>query len=121
MLDMEDSQMNLNEMYARIGEYIQSHDSETYSQIAASLGLSRSQVSRVARRLGIRRGAGRSTAALEAAVKAIEAAGHNPHCASTSEVASVPMEIISIEPDAPLAGETLSVTADTALVETAVL
>jgi hypothetical protein len=52
---------------------------------------------------------------------AIEAAGHNPQCASTSEVAPVLMEPISAESDAPLAGKTLSVTADTPLVETAVL
>jgi hypothetical protein len=50
--------MTLHDIYARIGNYIKSHDSETYGQIAASLGLSRSQVSRVARRLGIRRGGG---------------------------------------------------------------
>ena len=70
--------MNLNDMYGRIGDYIKSHDSETYSQIGTSLGLSRSQVSRVARRLGIRRGVGRSTAALEAAVAVIDAASQKP-------------------------------------------
>jgi hypothetical protein len=114
--------MNVNDMYGRIGDYIRSHNSETYSQIAASLGLSRSQVSRVARRLGIRRGVGRSTAALEAAVAVIDAAMFQPGAAPTGEAAPAPMEEpISIEPDAPLAAEALSTTPDIASAEAAVL
>ena len=31
--------MDLNETYARIGEYIESHPSETYAQIGTTLGL----------------------------------------------------------------------------------
>jgi hypothetical protein len=114
--------MNLNDMYGRIGEYLKSHDSETYSQIAASLGLSRSQVSRIARRLGMRRGPGKRSAALEAAVAVIDAAAPQSGFVLTGEAAAPPMEEpISAAPHAPLAGETPSVTADAPLVETAVL
>ena len=114
--------MNLNDMYARIGEYIQSHEYQTYGQIAASLGLSRSQVSRIARRLGLKRGPGKRAAALIAAVAAIEAASQSPHCASAGEVAPALMEEpISIEPDAPSAAEALSTTPDIPSAEAAVL
>jgi hypothetical protein len=114
--------MNLNDMYGRIAEYIKAHDSDTYGQIAASLRLSRSQVSRIARRLGIKRAPGKRSAALKAAVAVIDATMPQSGAAPTGEAASPPaVKPISIESDAPLAGETLSVTADTALVETAVL
>ena len=66
--------MDLNETYARIGEYIESHPTETYAQIGTTLGLSRSQVSRIARLQGIKRGPGKRSSALEAALAAIEAA-----------------------------------------------
>jgi hypothetical protein len=79
--------MNVNDMYGRIGEYIGSHDSESYGQIAASLGLSRSQVSRIARRLGIRRGPGKRSTALIAAVAAIGAFGQKAQCAVAAQVA----------------------------------
>jgi len=119
---MEDSEMNLNDIYGRIGEYIKAHDSETYSQIAASLGLSRSQVSRIARRLGLKRGPGKRAAALIAAVAAIEVASHNPHCASAGEAAApLAEEPIPIEPDGPSAAEALSTTPDTPSAEAAVL
>jgi hypothetical protein len=119
---MEGNKMNLNATYGRIGEYIMSHESETYSQIASTLGLSRSQVSRIARLQGLKRGPGKRAAALEAALKAIEAASHNPHCASAGEVAPAPVEEpISIEPDAPLAAEALSTTPDIPSAEAAVL
>jgi hypothetical protein len=65
--------MEINETYARIGEYIRSHESETYSQIAVTLGLSRAAVARIARLQGIKRRAGRRPS-LEVAVAAIEAA-----------------------------------------------
>ena len=49
MLNMEGNKMNLNATYDRIGEYVVSHESETYfTQIASTLGLSRSQVSPIA-------------------------------------------------------------------------
>jgi len=84
------------------------------------LGLSRNQVSRIARRLGIRRAPVRSTTALEAAVKAIEAGGRDPHCVSTGGAAALPVEEpISAAPDAPLAGDALSVTAQTPSAESA--
>jgi hypothetical protein len=79
--------MLVNETYARIGEYITSHESETYSQIAGTLGLSRATVARIARLQGIRRRAGRRSAALLAAVAAIDAASVQQVCKPTSETA----------------------------------
>jgi hypothetical protein len=84
--------MDLNETYARIGEYIESHPSETYGQIGTTLGLSRSQVIRIARLKGIKRGPGKRSAALEAAVAAIEAASQKPDCVSAGEAATPPTE-----------------------------
>jgi hypothetical protein len=100
--------MDLNETYARIGEYIESHPSETYGEIGTTLGLSRSQVSRIARLQGIKRGPGKR-ASLEAALAAIEAVSQKPDCASAGEAAT------------PLMEATLSNTPDTASVETAVV
>ena len=84
--------MDLNETYARIGEYITSHQSETYAQIGSTLGLSRSQVTRIAKLQGIKRRPGKRSSALEAAVAAIEAASLKPDCASAGEAATAPVE-----------------------------
>ena len=51
--------MDLSETYARIGDYIKSHPSETYAQIGTTLGLGRSQVTRIARLQGITRRPGK--------------------------------------------------------------
>jgi hypothetical protein len=97
--------MDLKATYARIGEYIESHESETYDQIATSLGLGRSQVTRIARLQGIRRRPGKWPSALEAAVAAIEAVSPKPDCAPAGEAATPPMEAtLSITPDMPSAG-----------------
>ena len=100
--------MDLKATYARIGEYIESHPSETYGQIGTTLGLSRSQVSRIARLQGVKRGPGKR-ASLEAVVAAIQAASQTPDCASAGEAATPPTEA------------TLSNTPGTASVETAVV
>ncbi len=84
--------MDLNETYRRIGEYIESHPSETYAQIGATLGLGRSQVARIARLQGIKRRPGKWPSALEAAVAAIEAASQEPDCALAGEAATPPKE-----------------------------
>ncbi len=84
--------MDLKATYARIGEYIESHPSETYSLIASTLGLSRSQVSRIAWLQGIKRGPGNRSAALEAAVAAIDAVSQKPDCVSAGEAATPPTE-----------------------------
>ena len=98
-------------MYARVGDYIRSHEFDSYGQIAARLGLSRNQVVRIAKKLGIRRVVGRSVAALEAAVNTIEALDYNSHCASTLDAATLPAEEpIHIERDAQLADEAQSIT-----------
>jgi len=89
--------MDLNETYARIGEYIKSHPSETYAQIGSTLCLGRGQVTRIARLQGIRRRPGKWPSALEAAVAAIEAASQEPGCESAEGA-------ISATPDAPSAG-----------------
>ena len=94
--------MDLNETYARIGEYITSHQSETYAQIGSTLGLSRSQVTRIAKLQGIKRRPGKRSSALEAAVAAIEAASLQPDCAPAGEAATPPMEAtLSSTPDTP--------------------
>jgi len=94
--------MDLNETYARIGEYITSHQSETYAQIGSTLGLSRSQVTRIAKLQGIKRRPGKRSSALEAAVAAIEAASPKPDCAPAGEAATPPMEAtLSSTPDTP--------------------
>jgi hypothetical protein len=93
--------MDVNETYARIGEYIESHQSETYGQIAASLGLSRSQVTRIAKLQGIKRRPGRRSSALDAAVAALEAASPKPDCAPAGEAAPPSEETVPAAPDAP--------------------
>jgi len=84
--------MDMGKTYARIGEYIESRPSETYSQIASTLGLSRSQVTRIARLQGIKRGPGKRSAALEAAVAAIEAATPPREETVSAAPATPPME-----------------------------
>jgi len=74
--------MDVNETYARIGEYIKSRPSETYGQIGSLLGLSRSQIARIAKLQGIKRRPGKRSNALEAAIAAIEAAGPQPDSGS---------------------------------------
>jgi hypothetical protein len=113
--------MTDTEAYARIGQFIESHQSDTYSEIGRHLALSRSQVARIARLRGIKRGPGKRSAALRAAVAIIDAATAQPGCASEGEVATLPTEEpISAAPDAPPAGEVLSATPDTPLAEIAV-
>ena len=104
--------MDLNETYARIGEYIESHPSETYSQIGTTLGLSRSQVTRIARLQGIKRQSGRRSSALEAAIAAIEAASPKPECAPASEAAPPTVGASPVALDAPLAAGQSSAVAD---------
>ena len=102
--------MDLNETYARIGEYIESHPSEPYAQIGTALGLSRSQVTRIARLKGIKRQSGKRSSALEAAIAAIESASPNPDCAPAGEAAPPPVEASPVALDAPLAaGQTAAV------------
>jgi hypothetical protein len=91
--------MNLNDMYARIGDYVRSHEYETYGQIAASLGLSRSQVSRIARRVGIRRGPGNRAAALEAAVAVIDAASQKRESELTEQTVPSADQAVPAAPD----------------------
>ena len=93
--------MDLKATYARIGEYIESHQSETYGQIGSTLGLSRSQVTRIARVQGIKRQSGKRSSALEAALAAIEAARPKPDCASTGAAALPPAENVPPAPDSP--------------------
>ena len=102
--------MDSKATHARIGEYIESHPSETYSQIGTALGLSRSQVTRIARLQGIKRQSGKRSFALKAAIAAIEAASPNPDCAPAAEAAPPPVEASQVAPDAPLAaGQTAAV------------
>jgi hypothetical protein len=105
--------MDLNETYARIGDYIKSHPSETYAQIGSTLGLGRSQVTRIARLQGIRRRPGKWPSALEAAIAAIEAASPKPDCAPAGEAAPPSEETISTAPDAPLAAGQTAAAAET--------
>lgn len=94
--------MTDNQAYARIGEYIESHPSETYAQIGSTLGLSRSQVTRIAKLQGIKRQPGRRSAALEAAVALIDASMAQPGSGSEGEPANLPAEeYISAAPAAP--------------------
>jgi hypothetical protein len=114
--------MDLNETYARIGDYIKSHPSETYGQIGTTLGLGRGAIARIARLQGIKRRPGKRPSALAAAVAAIEAASPKPDCAPAGEVATPPMEEpIYVAPDAPPVEDALSVTPDTPSAETAVV
>jgi len=80
--------MEINETYARIAEYINSRPSETYGQIGATLGLSRSQVARIARLQGIKRRPGKRSSAMEAAVAALEAVSRISDCAQAGEAAA---------------------------------
>jgi hypothetical protein len=102
--------MDLKATYARIGEYIKSHLSETYAQIGTTLGLSRSQVTRIARLQGIKRQSGKWHAALDAALAVIEAASPRPDCALAGEAVPPAEATISAAPDAPLmVGQTAAV------------
>ena len=94
--------MTDNQAYARIGQFIESHQSESYSEIGRQLGLSRSQVARLARLQGIKRRPGKR-ASLEAALAAIEAASQKPDCAPAGEAAPPPEETILSTPDTPSA------------------
>ena len=98
--------MTDNQAYARIGEFIESHQSESYSEIGRQLGLSRSQVARLARLQGIKRRPGKR-ASLEAALAAIEAASPKPDCAPAGEAAAPLPE--------PTAAETVTAPADSAV------
>lgn len=114
--------MTDNQAYERIGKFIESHPSETYSELASRIGLTRSIVARIARLRGIKRRPGKRSAALEAAVSAIEAASRMPDCASTGEPANPLMEEhISTAPDAPSVEDALSITPDTPPAEIAVV
>jgi hypothetical protein len=94
--------MDLRATYARIGEYIESHQSETYAQIGSTLGLSRSQVARIAKLQGIKRRPGKRSSALETAIAVIKAASPKPDCAPAGEAATPPMEEnVPVAPDAP--------------------
>lgn len=77
--------MELNETYSKIGTYIQSNPAQTYGQIAATLGLGRATVARIARLQGVKRRAGRRAAALEAAVAVIDAADQRPELGTASD------------------------------------
>lgn len=103
--------MDLKATYARIGEYIESHQSNSYSEIGRQLGLSRSQVARIARLRGIKRGPGKR-ASLEAAIAVIEAVSPKPDCGSVGEAAPPPEETISTAPDSPPAVEQTAAVAD---------
>ena len=105
--------MTDSEAYARIGEYIESHQSDSYSDIGRKLGLSRHQVARIARLRGIKRRPG-NRVSLEAAIAAIEATSRKPDCASAGEVANpLAEEYISTARDAPSAEDAQAPTPDT--------
>lgn len=104
--------MNINDTYARIGNYINAHSSQTYGEIGSTLGLSRHQVSRIARLRGIKRRPG-NRASLEAAIAAIEAVSPKPGSVSTGGVAPAPEETVSTAPDAPSVEAAQATTPDT--------
>ena len=105
----------------QIGDYILSHESETYSELAARLGLTRAMVSRIARLRGIKRRPGKRSAALQAAVAIIEAATAQPVSVSAGDVVTPPAEKpIPDTLDAPPVDEALLATAVTPLAEIAV-
>jgi hypothetical protein len=112
--------MTDTEAYVLIGEFIESHQSDTYSEIGRKLGLSRHQVARIARLRGIKQGPDKRSAALQAAVAMIDAASQKPDCASTGEAANVAEEYISTAPDALSAAEALATTPETPSAEIAV-
>jgi hypothetical protein len=93
--------MTDNQAYSRIGEFIESHQSDSYSEIGRQLGLSRSQVTRIAKRQGIKRQSGKRSFALEAALAAIEAATPKPECDPVGEADPRYAETISTIPDSP--------------------
>lgn len=106
--------MTDNQAYERIGEFIESHESETYSELAARLGLTRATVARIARLRGIKRRPGKRSAALRAAVALIDAAMTQPGSVLAGEPANPPTEEpIPETPDAPPVAETLLATLDT--------
>ncbi len=105
--------MDLKATYARIGEYIESHPSETYAQIGTALGLCRSQATRIARLQGIKRRPGKRSSALEAAIAVIEAASPKLDCAPAGEAVPPPEETVPAAPDAPLATGQTAAAADT--------
>jgi|GEM_PF-1237354 hypothetical protein len=114
--------MDINETYVRIGEYISSHQSQTYGEIGTTLGLSRATVARIARLRGIKRRPGKRLAALEAAVAAIEAADPQAGSVPTGEAAAPPTEEpICAAPGAPPMEATLLSTPDTPPGEIAVV
>jgi hypothetical protein len=80
--------MDLNETYARLGEYIKSRPAETYGQIASALGLSRATIARIARLQGIKRRPGRRSSALEAAVAAMDTTSPQPDSGSACGTAA---------------------------------
>jgi hypothetical protein len=93
--------MTDNQAYARIGEFIESHESETYSELAARLGLTRAMVSRIARLRGIKRRPGKRSAALRAAVALIDATMAQLGSVSGEPANPLAEEQISTAPDAP--------------------
>jgi hypothetical protein len=94
--------MTDNQAYARIGEYVESRPSETYSELAGRLGLTRATVARIARLRGIRRRPGKRSAALQAAVAVIDAATAQPVSVPAGEAPAPPTEEpVSAAPDAP--------------------
>jgi hypothetical protein len=72
--------MKDNEAYVRIAQFVESHPDLTYAELGKALGLTCSQVSRIARLQGVKRGPGKRSASLIAAVAAIEAFGQKPEC-----------------------------------------
>jgi hypothetical protein len=99
--------MDVNETYARIGEYIKSHPSETYGQIGSLLGLSRSTIAGIARLQGIKRRPGRKPSVLEAAIEATDTTSPQPDCGSAGGAAAPLLE--------PNEAETVATPADTAV------
>ena len=102
--------MTDSEAYVRIGEFIESHQSDRYSDIGKQLGLSRHQVARIARLRGIKRGPGKRSAALQAAVALIDAAMARPGSVSANEPNQPVQEPIFVAPEAPPVEEALPTT-----------
>ena len=72
--------MTDNEAYVRIAHFVESHPELTYAELGNALGLTRSQLSRISRLQGVKRGPGKRSAAVAAAVAAIEALGQKAEC-----------------------------------------
>jgi len=100
--------MTDNEAYVRIADFVQSHPDLTYAELGKALGLTRSQLSRISRLQGVKRGPGKRSAALVAAVAAIEAFGQKAECAVAGQ-------------EAPSAEEAVPATAELGLVDVAAL